>query len=133
MKSNTIKIGLLFLILLSLTIINCQNNFPNISKDDIKKKEFKVNKRKESIPKRKLDSEFLPYHIYLDLFNFERTIPDSLKVYKNIIISSMQKAKKTLESLIQIIEHEKGEIITYYSDLTDNDITSYNNNFIYIF
>ena len=111
MKSNTIKIGLLFLILLSLTIINCQNNFPNISKDDIKKKEFKVNKRKESIPKRKLDSEFLPYHIYLDLFNFERTIPDSL----------------------QIIEHEKGEIITYYSDLTDNDITSYNNNFIYIF
>ena len=85
-----------------LLLINNTNNLDN------RKKNSQVKGRKERMSKRKLDGinddDYIPYHIYLDLLNFEKTIPNTLKNYKNIIISSMEKAKETLQSLIQIYD-----------------------------
>ena len=134
MKNNVSKLRILFLINLSITIINCKNNFPNNIKNNdlgIRKKKFQVKKRKESMPKRKLDeftdSDYIPYHIYLDLFNFEKTIPDALKSYKNTILSSMNKAKETFESLIQIYNYGLvGDNIIRLDELNEIGILYYN-------
>ena len=128
MKSN---IRILFLIFLSSAIASCQNYFQNNTNNNIdnRKKNFQVKGRKERMSKRKLDettdSNFIPYHIYLDLLNFEKTIPNTLKNYKNIIISSMEKAKETLESLIQIYNYQLGETYIELSKLTNSDINFY--------
>ena len=108
MKRNISNI-ILSLIFLSLTIIKCKNNNTKSNDLEIRKKKLQVKRRKERMVKRKLDEftgeDYIPYHIYLDLFNFERTIPETLKSYKNTIISSMKKAKETFESLIQIYNY----------------------------
>ena len=87
--------------------------------------------------KRKLDeitdSDFIPYHIYLDLLNFEKTIPNALKNYKHIIISSMEKAKETLETLIQIFDYQLGQAFIELNDLTERDINFYDESIFELF
>ena len=78
--------------------------FRNISSQNIKNKN---NSKKIKSQKRKLDyegrnpiSEYIPLKIYLDLYNFNRTIPSNLKVFQETIINSMNTAKETLEKFI---------------------------------
>jgi len=114
MKRNFIKIRFLYFAItfLSLAFIHCQNTIQNNiknNKQEIKRRNLeRIKKRKEYISKRKLntddDRESFPYHIYLDLFNFNQTIPNNLKGYKNTIISAMKKAKETIESLVEILD-----------------------------
>ena len=113
METNFSKIRILYFIIifLSLTFINCQKTIQNNTKNnkqEVKRRNLeRIKKRKDYISKRKLDDnsvESFPYHIYLDLFNFNQTIPNSLKDYKNTIILAMKKAKETIESLIEILD-----------------------------
>jgi hypothetical protein len=78
MKSNIRRIKIIFLIFLSLSITSCQNYFQNNTNNlDNRKKNSQVKGRKERMSKRKLDGinddHYIPYHIYLDLLNFEKT------------------------------------------------------------
>ena len=138
MKSNIRKIKIIFLIFLSLSITSCQNYFQNNTNSlDNRKKNFQVKGRKERMSKRKLDGinddDYIPYHIYLDLLNFEKTIPNTLKNYKNIIISSMEKAKETLQSLIQIYDYHLVQIFIDLQKLTDKDINFYDGSIFQLF
>ena len=81
-------------------------NKSNLTKNDEKKIKYKKRKLEYDRPEWLEDLK-----IYLELFNFNEKIPDNYKKYKNIFINSMEKAKTTLESLLQIYFLAKNEII----------------------
>ena len=110
METNKNFVIMLLITLLYLLIYVNSNDifqnelFRNISSQNIKNKN---NSKKIKSEKRKLDyegrnpiSEYIPLKIYLDLYNFNRTIPSNLKVFQETIINSMNTAKETLEKFI---------------------------------
>ena len=99
-------------------ITNSAKNIENIQKD---KKYFKNNSN------RNLEETevFTTLNIYLDLTDFDNEIPSNIQAYKDIIISSMKKAKKTLESLLEIKDYNLVEQITE-EDLSSFQLENYN-------
>ena len=110
------KLFIYIVIILALTIVECEHaitkQIKNKENNTIFDKESKLHKQKKTKKsknyKRNLNDEdeedvdFIPFHIHLDLTNFNENIPNELKDSKDIIISAMIKAKETLESLLNV-------------------------------
>ena len=103
-------IMLLMNLLFSLIFVHCNNisdtNFSNRIYNEkrnnkIDSKEIRNSKRKLNYDEiRDINSEYIPLKIYLELTNFNETIPDNLKDSQDIIINAMKTAKTTLEKFI---------------------------------
>ena len=112
--------NIIILLLFNLQFINTDIFSPSERLQKINKEDFNsINKsylEKLNIKskKRKLQYDqdwFNDLKIYLDLFNFNEKIPNNYKKYKDAFINSMNKAKKTLESLLQIYYLAQNELI----------------------
>ena len=138
---KTIKnIATIFFVIYIVNIINChqrpphfkcvhniedeKNTLPNIVIE-------KSNKEKEDY-KRRMDNEvdsqgFKDFHIYIDLLNIKKEIKKyQLSDYEDLLISSMQKAVSTLQSLLKVKPLNKGYQIST-DDLNALNISEFNN------
>ena len=102
---HIIKLQYIFLIITLL--FTYANNFPKTHKSD------NINKAN----KRKMEEDtdtFLPLKIFLDLYNFNNTFPNSaLESYKGIFYEALEKAKNALEKIIRINTDLTAEIKKY--------------------
>ena len=100
-------------------ITNSTKKSENIQKG---KKYFKYNSNRNL----QETEVFMTLNIYLDLTDFDNEIPNNIKSYKDTIVSSMKKAKKTLESLLEIkdydiVEQIDGDVLNSF------ELENYNN------
>ena len=114
MKSTTELILLLLLIFLSS--INCELNQPlfkchhdnNLDRNPLPNVVAKLSSKQKEERRRRIDEEtdsdgFRALNIYLDLENIKYGITQNgLEAHQEVIISSMEKAVSTLESLLKV-------------------------------
>ena len=134
MLNHSYKPGFILIsIFFSLTLVECEN----VLKKKIKNgnnNNFQKNKKIQNHYQRNLeDDDSIPFNIYLDLHNFNHQFPENLINSKNLIINSMNKAKKTLESLLRTYDYGDSTVIPLrYEEILSFGIERYNESlFVY--
>ena len=151
--------SILFLLFIINFITLCNASFKNKRKfynhkyknDKIRTKNFTINNLKRKLeddpaPVGKNNISYAPLSIFLDLYEFNATIPESLKPYQGNFNISMHKAKAILEDLLEILIdlegnndfnadyfHNKLEILNYDPFLAQRKIFLYEYNYFIFF